>query len=68
MDLALALPVFDKAGITSEVAYRFEFKMLCGCPALETLTFDIHSTTRGEFSRLWCIRMTAIVSDNILLH
>ena len=47
------LPRLSEIQLTSEFAYLFEFKMLHGCPALETLRLYMR-TEHGHHSRLIC--------------
>ncbi|KAG0273142.1 hypothetical protein BGZ95_011039 [Linnemannia exigua] len=44
------LPQLNSLKLTSEFAYRFQFRMLRGCPALDVLDLDI-ATLEGEHPR-----------------
>ncbi|KAG0217362.1 hypothetical protein BGX33_010775 [Mortierella sp. NVP41] len=46
------LPCLTSLSLTSEFAYRFEFRMLYGCRALNTLELDIRSMVQGEHTRV----------------
>ncbi|KAG9069469.1 hypothetical protein KI688_010372 [Linnemannia hyalina] len=45
------LPLLTMISLSAEFAYSFEFKILHGCPALESLYLDIRSKTPGEHVR-----------------
>ncbi|KAK5821560.1 hypothetical protein F5H01DRAFT_403449 [Linnemannia elongata] len=46
------LPFLTKLHLASEFAFLFEFRMLLGCPALESLSLDILSTAADEHTRV----------------
>ncbi|KAF9081600.1 hypothetical protein BGX23_000701, partial [Mortierella sp. AD031] len=45
------LPWLEELKLSVEFAYRFEFRMLHGCPALKLLSLDM-DTTNGQHSRI----------------
>lgn len=45
------LPHLTCLVLESEIAYLFQFKMLFGCPALETLKLELRSTVRSSHAR-----------------
>lgn len=51
--ILINLPRLKLLVLTSEFAYRFEFKMLQGCPALEYLRIHLRTAaTDGEYTRV----------------